>query len=119
MGSDAEIYIFDDVMFTDHVVPTIDDYVRTGQRPEWLDLLLKRLVRVGWSDIERNARLGFSFHDVCAYLDDTFAYPSAVEDWSTDWGERACRSTECPARTVCPLHDPTNTRGAEEFTTLI
>lgn len=117
MGSDGTVFIFDDTAFAHDVAPALDALVSTGARAPWLNDLLARRSR-GYLEITTALveNRGFSFHDVCAYLDDNFAFEDREADqWSYSWDNRACSSSTCPARHICPLHRSTAQGAAVEF----
>ncbi|MEO3745207.1 hypothetical protein [Plantactinospora sp. B5E13] len=41
MGTNAEIFVFDDRRYRDEVVPTIVELLRTGAVPSWLDQIFR------------------------------------------------------------------------------
>ncbi len=120
MGSDGTAYIFDEKAFLRCVVPGLNDFVMDGTRQPWLNDVLVRLVESRrLRDVSQVEARGFSFHDICSYFDSSFAFEHHdANQWSRTWDNRACRSTTCPARHVCPLHRSAELSAPEDFTAL-
>jgi hypothetical protein len=120
MGSDATCYVFDYRAYAERVVPAIDAFVDLGARPQWLDAILNHFRGQYWEwRPSRTEQLGYSFHDVCTYLDHAFAFgQTPAVTWREGWDRRACRSDTCPARDVCPLHVSRDQLAAEQFNRL-
>jgi hypothetical protein len=123
MGSAASIYIFNDQAYRERVAPALQRFVHSGSTERWLVNLLRRLTTDVWDlDLRHIRALGFSFDQVCTYLDKDFSYSGnnvISPSWSSDWKQRACPSITCPAKEVCPLHLSRSSSEAEEFNRLL
>jgi hypothetical protein len=124
VGSDAEIFLFDDAAYRGRVVPALGAFVHTGEQTEWLERILRELKEyVGPTmDLARVRALGFDLGATCHYLGPDFAFTPTVagarERWC-EWEVRACTSPTCAAREICPLHGSRSVDAPEQFTMLI
>lgn len=116
MGSDAEVFTFDAAQYTNVVVPTLHDFLEGGSAAPWLQRLLSK---AEWEyDLAAISSLRFRFASVCTYLTPEFASVVPDSDWYSDWSERSCKSTECPASNVCPLHSQLQAAAYADFNAL-
>ena len=119
-GSNGCIYIFEDELYRNSVLPEFKLLVKTGETMDWYNELYRRLVAMEdcilAPELECFSNKGLSFDDVCSYLDTDLAFTGRpVHKWSTNWNKRACKSQTCPARMICPLHKMQDQHQAEAF----
>jgi hypothetical protein len=101
MGSDAEVYLFDDNHYTQTVVPALRQLLLTGQPEPWLAHLMDK------HGLAFESSVGTDLLRHCTYLDQDLAWTGthdSPELWFASWDVRACASVRCPARHHCPLH---------------
>jgi hypothetical protein len=118
MGSDAEVYIFDEVTFQEIVVPTFHKLLFDGSFDLWLKEIWDKLNQEGFN-ISAQAFGGVDFEKNCHYLNPDFSYTDSEKDqWTSDWDVRACTSVTCPDKEQCPLHTSNKQDAAEELNIL-
>ncbi len=107
MGSDAEVYVFDDARYREEVVPGMLGLL-AGRPPAWLSAL-------GELDPEQDEvgvvlayarRNPIDLARYCHYLqkDLSFEAEAPEESWRVGFEGRTCRSTMCPERARCLFH---------------
>jgi hypothetical protein len=114
MGADAEVFLFDYRRYRDEVVPALLELLGAGRAPTWLTEFIERCdeqeaygrdwtgilipyLRAHPTDVAR----------YCTHLTADLAYRSG--EWTRrGWGAQTyspCRSTGCPERGGCPMHE--------------
>jgi hypothetical protein len=123
MGSDAQVFVFDDARLREEVVPDLVRLLRTGVPDGWLAELIERVEgQAGWDEGWRSLLLphlrarptDLARH--CTWLGpdmrlvgDELARAERRHDW------RPCPSGTCQERHQCPLHEGTDLGLNEAF----
>jgi len=131
MGSDAEIYVFDEERYLAEVVPAAKHLLLTGEiMPWWRDLLRQEYAFYNMDPYfdetiaTLSARPGLDLDRYCTYLGPDLGmhgprrdlYAAARDVGHTyRWDERVCRSTTCPMRPLCLFHQDQTAGHVEEF----
>jgi len=118
MGSDARVYIFDDGIFQDVVVPAFHKLLLDSSVAPWLKKVQDELNQEGF-DIATHVFGGVDFKKNCRYLKPDFAYSGSEKDqWTSRWQTRACSLIDCPDEKHCPLHRSNASTLAEDLAIL-
>ncbi|HEY8459687.1 MAG TPA: hypothetical protein VIM99_04860 [Blastocatellia bacterium] len=111
MGADAEIFVFDHLAYQE-ILPAFHQFLLAGQMPEWLHPL------VTYCNIKTEEWPSVDLMRNCAYLEADFSWSSPHDDrnlFESDWGQRSCKSEECPEIGRCPFHQSDASGLVESF----